>query len=42
MFKAEALFNQKYDYAGAFKEYEEVLKFKGNDLYGLALFKSAW
>ncbi len=42
MFKAEALFNQKYDYAGALKEYEEVLKFKGNDLYGLALFKSAW
>ncbi len=42
MFKAEALFNKKYDYAGAFKEYEEVLKFKGNDLYGLALFKSAW
>jgi tetratricopeptide (TPR) repeat protein len=42
MFKAEALFNQKYDYAGALREYEEVLKFKGNDLYGLALFKSAW
>jgi tetratricopeptide (TPR) repeat protein len=42
MFKAEALFNQKYDYAGALKEYEEVLKFKANDLYGLALFKSAW
>jgi TolA-binding protein len=42
MFKAEALFNQKYDYAGALKEYEQVLKFKGNDLYGLALFKSAW
>ena len=42
MFKAEALFNQKYDYAAALKEYEEVLKYKGNDLYGLALFKSAW
>jgi len=42
MFKAEALFNQKYDYANALKEYEEVLKYKGNDLYGLALFKSAW
>ncbi|HEY2513039.1 MAG TPA: tetratricopeptide repeat protein, partial [Polyangiaceae bacterium] len=42
MFKAEALFNQKYDYAGALKEYEQVLRFKGNDLYGLALFKSAW
>jgi len=42
MFKAEALFNEKYDYAAALKEYEEVLKYKGNDLYGLALFKSAW
>jgi tetratricopeptide (TPR) repeat protein len=42
MFKAEALFNEKYDYAGALKEYEEVLKHRNNDLYGLALFKSAW
>ena len=42
MARAESLFNGKYDYAGALKEYEEVLKFKGNDLYGLALFKSAW
>jgi TolA-binding protein len=42
MFKGEALFNRKYDYAGALKEYEQVLGFKTNDLYGLALFKSAW
>ena len=42
MFKAEALFNKKYDYAGALKEYEQVLGYKTNDLYGLALFKSAW
>jgi cellulose synthase operon protein C len=42
MARAEALFNGKYDYAGALKEYEEVLKFKNSELYGLALFKSAW
>ena len=42
MARAEALFNGKYDYAGALKEYEEVLKFKTSELYGLALFKSAW
>ncbi len=42
MARAEALFNGKYDYAAALKEYEEVLKFKNSELYGLALFKSAW
>jgi len=42
MFRAESLFNGKYDYQAALVEYEEVLKFKQSDLYGLALFKSAW
>ncbi|MDB4994950.1 MAG: domain protein putative component of TonB system [Myxococcaceae bacterium] len=43
MAKAESLFNGKYDYQGALAEYEQVMKFKGQtDLYGLALFKSAW
>ena len=42
MAKAEAIFNGKYDYAAALVEYEEVMKFQGSDLYGLALFKSAW
>lgn len=42
MARAEALFNGKYDYAGALVEYEEVLKYKQSELYGLALFKSAW
>src|SRR5208282_3029799 len=42
MAKAESIFNGKYDYAGALAEYEQVLKFKQSDLYGLALFKSAW
>jgi tetratricopeptide (TPR) repeat protein len=42
MAKAEAIFNSKYDYAAALVEYEEVLKFKQSELYGLALFKSAW
>ena len=42
MARAESLFNGKYDYAGALVEYEEVLKYKNSDLYGLALFKSAW
>ncbi len=42
MARAESLFNGKYDYAAALVEYEEVLKFKNNELYGLALFKSAW
>jgi TolA-binding protein len=30
------------NYQTAFNEYEEVLKYKDNDLYDLALFKSAW
>ncbi|MBX3219756.1 MAG: tetratricopeptide repeat protein [Labilithrix sp.] len=42
MARAEALFNGKYDYAGALAEYEQVLRFKNSDLYGLAMFKSAW
>lgn len=42
MARAEALFNGKYDYAGALAEYENVLRFKDSELYGLALFKSAW
>jgi tetratricopeptide (TPR) repeat protein len=42
MAKAESLFNAKYDYAGALVEYEKVLDFKSSELYGLALFKSAW
>ncbi len=42
MAKAESLFSAKYDYQGALAEYEQVLTFKKSDLYGLALFKSAW
>jgi tetratricopeptide (TPR) repeat protein len=45
MAKAEAIFNGRYDYAGALVEYEQVLSFKEKidpALYGLALFKSAW
>ena len=42
MARAESLFNGKYDYAAALVEYEEVLKFRNSELYGLALFKSAW
>ncbi|WP_394825182.1 tetratricopeptide repeat protein [Pendulispora albinea] len=42
MAKAESLFYGKYDYPGALAEYEQVLRFKNSDLYGLALFKSAW
>lgn len=42
MARAEALFNGKYDYAGALAEYEQVLAFKQSELYGLAMFKSAW
>ena len=45
MAKAEAIFNGKFDYAGALSEYEKVLTFKEHidpALYGLALFKSAW
>jgi cellulose synthase operon protein C len=42
MARAEALFNAQYDYAGALVEYEKVLSFKDSELYGLAMFKSAW
>jgi len=42
MARAESLFNGKYDYQGALVEYEKVLEYKQSDLYGLALFKSAW
>ncbi|MDF2697934.1 MAG: domain protein putative component of TonB system, partial [Labilithrix sp.] len=42
MARAEALFNGKYDYAGALAEYEQVLHYKNSELYGLAMFKSAW
>lgn len=42
MARAESLFNGKYDYQAALVEYEEVLKFKQSELYGLAMFKSAW
>ena len=42
MARAEAMFNGKYDYAGALVEYEKVLQHQQSDLYGLALFKSAW
>ncbi len=42
MARAEALFNGKYDYAAALAEYEKVLQFKNSELYGLAMFKSAW
>jgi cellulose synthase operon protein C len=42
MARAEALFNGKYDYAAALAEYEKVLHYKNSELYGLAMFKSAW
>ena len=42
MARAEAAFNGKYDYAGALVEYEKVMQYPNSDLYGLALFKSAW
>ena len=42
MIKAETLLSEKFDYPGALAEYEAVLKFPQTDLYGLALFKSAW
>jgi TolA-binding protein len=42
MTKAETLLNEKYDYAGALSEYEVVLQYPKSELYGLALFKSAW
>jgi tetratricopeptide (TPR) repeat protein len=42
MFKAETLLTFKYDYPAALVEYDAVLKFPDTELYGLALFKSAW
>jgi len=45
MAKGEAIFNGRFDYAGALAEYEQVLAYKAQidpALYGLALFKSAW
>jgi TolA-binding protein len=42
MARAEAAFNNRYDYAGALVEYEKVMQYPQSDLYGLALFKSAW
>ncbi len=42
MARAESLFNGKYDYAGALAEYDKVLQYKNSELYGLAMFKSAW
>jgi TolA-binding protein len=42
MIKAETLLSEKFDYPNALTEYEAVLKFPNTDLYGLALFKSAW
>jgi TolA-binding protein len=42
MIRGETLLAEKYDYAGALADYEAVLKFPTTDLYGLALFKSAW
>ena len=42
MARAEWLFGVKYNYAEALTEYEEVMKYKQSDLYGLSLFKSAW
>ncbi len=42
MFKAETLLTFKYDYTGALGEYDAVLRYPDSELYGLALFKSAW
>jgi tetratricopeptide (TPR) repeat protein len=42
MARAEWLFGVKFDYAKALVEYEEVMKYRQSDLYGLSLFKSAW
>jgi len=42
MIKGETLLGEKFDYPGALAEYDAVLKFPNTDLYGLALFKSAW
>ncbi|MBK7400897.1 MAG: tetratricopeptide repeat protein [Myxococcales bacterium] len=42
MAKGEAAFNEKADWKLALAEYEEVLKHPESELYGLAMFKSAW
>ena len=42
MIKGETLLDTKYDYPGALAEYDAVIKYTNSDLYGLALFKSAW
>ena len=42
MARGEVFFNAKNDYQAALGEYEQVLRYKDTDLYGLALFKSAW
>ncbi len=43
MVRAEFEFTKDFpDFANAFREYEEVLKYKDNELYDIALFKSAW
>ncbi len=42
MIKGETLLAEKFDYPNALVEYDAVLKYPETDLYGLALFKSAW
>ena len=43
MMRAEYEFTKDApDYQNAYREYEEVLKFKDTELYDIALFKSAW
>lgn len=43
MVRAEFEFTKEFpNFENAYKEYEEVLKYKDNELYDLALFKSAW
>lgn len=43
MVRAESEFlKDAPNYQTAYREYEEVLKFKNTDLYDIALFKSAW
>jgi len=43
MVRAEFEFTKEFpNFENAYKEYEEVLKYKDSELYDLALFKSAW
>ena len=42
MAMGEAAFNEKADWSKALAEYEEVLKHPESEVYGLAMFKSAW